>query len=64
MKKKKVKYEVRYFVDDNISALYETITDEDEAVRVAKYKSRVENDRIYFVKKVTEQIVFFVGEWG
>ncbi len=62
--KKKVKYEVRYFIDDNISALYETITDREEAIGIAKYKSRVEHNRIYFVKMIIEQVVFFVGEHG
>ncbi len=64
MNKARVKYEVRYFIDENISAKYETYTEKEKAIGVAKYMSKQENDRIYFVKKITEQVVFFVGERG
>jgi|GEM_PF-3773029 len=64
VKKKKIKYELRYFIDDNISARFATYTDKEEAIGVAKFQSKHEEDRIYFVKMITEQVIFFVGEWG
>ena len=64
MNKIKVKYEARYFIDENIPARFATYVDKEEAIGVAKFQSKHEDDRIYFVIKVTEQVVFFVGERG
>ncbi len=64
MKKKKVRYELRHFVDNNISFMDEGFTNKEEAIKEARYRSGQEEGRIYFVKMVTEQVVFFVGEHG
>ncbi len=64
MQKKKVKYEVRYFIDNNISARFATYVNKEEAIGVAKFQSDQEDNRFYFVKKITEQVIFSVGKWG
>ena len=64
MKKKKVKYEVRYFITDNVSDVFVILTDKEKAITEAKYRSSQEDNRIYFVKMITEQVIFFVGEHG
>lgn len=62
MKKKKIKYELRCFIDDNLTMKVETFTDKETAVESAEYESKHDDDRIYFVKKITEQMVFIIGK--
>ncbi len=64
MSKIKVMYDVRYFIDENISASFASYSDKEEARGVAKFMSKKEDDRIYYIKKVTEQVIFFVGNRG
>ena len=64
MKKKKVKYELRCFVDDNISMVVEKFKDKEQAIESAIYESKHDDNRIYFVKMITERVIFFVGEHG
>ena len=64
MSKAKTRYEVRYFITDNVTDVVVTLTNREEAVVEARYRSEQEEDRIYFVKRITEQVVFVAGERG
>ena len=62
MKKRKVEYELRCFVDENITMVVEKFKDKEQAIESAIYESKHDNNRIYFVNKITEHMIFFVGE--
>ena len=62
-KTKKVMYEVRYVLnEDNISAVFSKHSDKTEAIDAAKFISGKENDRLYFVKQITKEVIFVVGK--
>ena len=58
---KKTKYELRYCIGDGLAMRFAYYRNKKEAVEAAKFLSKKENDRRYYVKKVVEQIIFSVG---
>ena len=64
MKKRKVEYVLRCFVDKNMSMVVEKFNDKEQAIESAIYESKHDGSRIYFVNKITEHVIFSVGERG
>jgi hypothetical protein len=54
----KIKYEVRYQFDKCFSGCFATYTDKAEAIKTAKFQSKHENNRLYFVKEIKSTIIF------
>ncbi len=53
-------YEVRFMIDESISMKDADFDTEKAAVAAARRRSKKEYGRLYFVKKITSEIIFSV----
>ncbi len=60
----KTNYELRYLVksSDYISSTrFASYTNKAEAIRTARFMSKKNNHRIYYIRKITGQVIFKIG---